>query len=89
MLTEYNAQTKVSQDAAMVKAAKHAMTLAVTALAELEATPKLRYSVPPLTHFLLPLTAAEVAELDAAILDKQRCHKTAAREKGLADNTNN
>jgi hypothetical protein len=44
-----------------------------------------RYGGPPPTHFSPPLTAAEVAELDAAILDKRRRHKTAAREKALAE----
>ncbi len=73
-LVEYNAQTKASWDAAAVEAAKHAKTLAVTALAELKAAPKLRYGGSPPTHFPPLLTAAEVAELDAAILDKQHCH---------------
>jgi hypothetical protein len=65
--------------------AEHATTLAVTALTKLKATPKVRYGGPPPTHFSPPLTATEVAELDAAILDKCRCHKTAAREKALAE----
>jgi hypothetical protein len=64
--------------------AKHATTLAVTALTKLKAAPKVRYGGPPPTHFPPPLTAAEVAELDAAILDKRRRHETAAREKALA-----
>ncbi len=87
-LTEYNAQTKASWDAAMVEVAKHVTTLGVTMLAKLKATPKLRYGGPPPTHFSLLLTAAEVAELDAAILDKQRCHEMAAREKALAIDAN-
>jgi hypothetical protein len=87
-LAEYDAQTKASQDAAAVEAAKRAIMLAVTALAKLEATPKLRYSGPPPTHFSLPLPAAEVAELNAAILNKQCRHKTAAQEKALANNAN-
>ncbi len=64
--------------------AEHATTLGVTALTKLKATPKVRYGGPPPTHFSPPLTAAEVAELDAAILDKRRHHETAAREKALA-----
>ncbi len=78
-----------SRDAAAVKADEHAMTLALTALTELKAAPKLRYGGPPLTHFPLPLTAAEVGEIDAAILDKQCRHKTATREKALAISANN
>jgi hypothetical protein len=84
-LAEYDAQTIVSWDAAMVEAIKHAMTLVVMALTKLKAAPKLRYGGPPLTYFSPPLTAKEVAKLDAAILDKQRRHETAAREKSLAD----
>ncbi len=38
--------------------------------------------------FLLPLTAKEVAELDAATLDKQHHHEMAAREKALANEAN-
>jgi hypothetical protein len=87
-LAEYNAQTKAPWDAAAVEAAKHAMTLAVTVLDKLKAAPKLRYSGPPPTHFSLPLTAAEVAELYAAILNKCCHHKTAAWEKALANNAN-
>ncbi len=64
--------------------AKHATTLVVTVLTKLKAAPKVRYRGPPPTHFPPPLTAAEVAELDAAILDKRRHHETAAREKALA-----
>jgi hypothetical protein len=41
-LAEYSAQTKASRDAPVVEAAKHAMTLVVTALDELKAAPKLR-----------------------------------------------
>ncbi len=84
-LAEYDAQTKASRDATTVEVAKHAMTLVVSALAELEATPKLRYSGPTPTHFSPPLTAAEVAKLDATILNKQRSHEMAAQEKALAD----
>jgi hypothetical protein len=47
-----------------------------------------RYGGPPPTHFSLPLTAEEVAELDAATLNKQHCHKMAVREKALADKAN-
>jgi hypothetical protein len=61
------------------RTAKHATTLAVTVLTKLKAAPKVRYGGPPPTHFSSPLTAAEVAELDAAILDKRRRHETAAR----------
>ncbi len=68
-----------------LQTAEHATTLAVTALTNLKAAPKVRYGGPPLTHFSLPLTAVEVAELDAAILDKLRRHETAAREKALAE----
>ncbi len=77
-MTEYNAQTKASRDAAALEAAKHATALAVTVLTKLKATPKLRYVGSPPTHFPPPLTAAEVAELNAAILDKQHRHETAA-----------
>jgi hypothetical protein len=84
-LAEYDAQTIASWDAAMVETAKHATMLVVTVLTKLKAPPKVRYGGPPLTHFSSPLTAEEVAELDAATLDKQRCHKMAAREKALAD----
>jgi hypothetical protein len=87
-LVKNNAQTKASWDAAAVEVAKHATTLATTVLAKLEAAPKLRYGGPPLTHFSPPLTAAEVAKLDAAILDMQRRHKMAVQEKALADNAN-
>jgi hypothetical protein len=73
-LVEYDAQTKASRDAAAVEVVKHATTLAVTALTKLEAAPKLRYSGPLLTHFPLPRTAAEVAKLNATILDKGLCH---------------
>ncbi len=60
--------------------------MGVMALTELKAAPKLRYGGPPPTHFPPPLTAKEVAELDAATLDKQR--QAAAQEKALADKTN-
>jgi hypothetical protein len=66
--------------------AEHATTLGVMALTELKATPKLRYVGSPPTHFSLPLTAKEVAELNAATLDKQ--HRAATQEKGLADEAN-
>jgi hypothetical protein len=81
------AREKALADKAHVQrqTAKHATMLAVTALTKLKAAPKVRYSGPPPTHFSPPLTTAEVAELDAAILDKHRCHKTAAREKALAE----
>ncbi len=46
-LAEYDAQTIASQDAAAMEAAEHATTLAVIALTELEAAPKLRYGGPP------------------------------------------
>ncbi len=82
-MADYDTQTKESRDAAAGEAAKHATTLAVTALAELEAAPKLRYGRPPLTHFSLLLTAAEVAKLNATILDKQSRHETATREKAF------
>jgi hypothetical protein len=62
--------------------------LAVTVLAELEATCKLGYGGPPPTHYSPLLIAAEVAELNAAILDKKCRPKTAAQEKALANNAN-
>ncbi len=68
--------------------AEHATTLAVTALNKLKAAPKVRYGGPPPTHFPPPLTAAEVAKLDAANLNRQHRHETAAREKKLADEAN-
>jgi hypothetical protein len=70
-LMEYNAQTKASQDATAVEVAKHATMLAVMALAELKAAPKLRYNGPLPTHFPPPLNTAEVAKLDASILNKR------------------
>ncbi len=82
-LAECSTQTKTSWDATAVEVAKHATTLAVTVLAKLDATPKLRYGRPLPTHFSPPLTAAEVAELNAAILDKRRRRKTAVQEKVL------
>ncbi len=85
---KYNAQTIASQDAAAVKTAKHATTLAVTVLTKLKAAPKVRYGGPLPTHFSPPLTTKEVTELDAPSLDKQRCHEMAAREKALADKAN-
>ena len=87
-LAEYDAQKKASWDATAVEAAKHATMLAVTVLAKLEASPKLRYEGPLLTYFSPPLTAAEVAKLDAAILDKQCHHKMASWEKVLAEDAN-
>ncbi len=85
VLAEYDAQTIASWDAAAVEAVDHLTTLGVMALTELKTTPKLRYGGPPPTHFSPPLTAKEVAKLDAATLDKQCHHKMAAREKALAD----
>ncbi len=79
VLAEYDAQTIASWDAAAVEA----VALEVTALTKLKAAPKLRYGGPPPTHFSPPLTAKEVAELDAATLDKQR--QAATQEKALAD----
>ncbi len=87
-LAEFDTQTIASWDAATVKMAKHATTLAVTVLTKLKATPKVRYGGPPPTHFSLLLTAEEVAELNAATLDKQHCHEIAEREKALADEAN-
>jgi hypothetical protein len=87
-LADYDTQTIASRDAATVKTAKHATMLVVTALTKLKAAPKVRYGGPPPTHFPLLLTAEEVAELDAATLDKQHCHEMAAREKALADEAN-
>ncbi len=49
-----------------------AVALGVMALTKLKAAPKLRYGRPLPTHFSPPLTAKEVAELNAATLDKQR-----------------
>jgi hypothetical protein len=71
-----------------VEAVNHVTTLGVMVLTKLKAAPKLRYGGQPLTHFSPPLTAKEVAELNAATLDKQRRHKMAAREKALADEAN-
>jgi hypothetical protein len=71
-----------------VEAVDHVTTLGVMALTKLKAAPKLRYGGPPLTHFSPPLTAKEVAKLDAATLDKQRHLEMAAREKALAGNAN-
>jgi hypothetical protein len=83
-LAEYNAQTIASWDAATVEA----VAMGVMALTKLKAAPKLRYSGPPPTHFSPPLTAKEVAKLDADNLDKRRRHETAAREKALVDEAN-
>ena len=47
--------------------------------------PQMRNGGSPPTHFSPPLTAAEVAELDAANLDRRRRHETTARETTLAD----
>jgi hypothetical protein len=66
--------------------AKHATTLGVMALTKLKAAPKLRYGGPPPTHFSPPLTAKEVAKLDAATLDKQR--RASTQEKALTDKAN-
>jgi hypothetical protein len=70
------------------QAAEHAMTLAVTAPTKLKAAPKVRYGGPPPTYFSSPLTAAEVAKLDAANLNRRRCHKMAAQEKALINEAN-
>ena len=80
-LVEYDAQTKASWDAAAVKVVKHATTLAVMVLTKLEAAPKLRYGGPPPTYFSPPLTTAEVAELNAIILDKGPRHEMDAKER--------
>jgi hypothetical protein len=85
-LAEYNAQTVASWDAAAVEVVNHVATIGVMALTKLKAAPKLRYSGPPPTHFSPPLTAKEVAELDAATLYKQ-C-QAAAQEKALANKAN-
>jgi hypothetical protein len=85
-LAEYDALTIASWNAAAVEVVDHVMTMGVMALTELKAAPKLRYGGPPPTHFSLPLTAKEVAELDAATLDKQR--QAAAQEKALGDEAN-
>jgi hypothetical protein len=45
-------------------------------------------AIPPPTHFPLPLTAKEVAKLNSATLNKQRCHEMATWEKALADEVN-
>ncbi len=87
-LAEYYAQTIASWGAAAVEAVDHVTTLGVMVLTELKTAPKLRYGGPPPTHFSPPFTAKEVAELNADTLDKQRCHKMAAREKALADKAN-
>ncbi len=87
-LAEYDAQTIASWDAAAVEAVDHVTTLGVMALTKLKTAPKLGYGGPPLTHFPPPLTAKEVAELDAVTLDKRCCHKMAMREKALADKAN-
>ncbi len=81
-LVEYDAQTIASWDAAVVEA----VALGIMALTKLKAAPKLRYGGSPPTHFSPPLTAKEVAELDAATLDKQR--QAATQEKALADEAN-
>jgi hypothetical protein len=87
-LAEYNAQTIASWDATAVEAVDHITALGVMMLTKLKAAPKLRYGGPPPTHFSPPLTAKEVAKLDAATLDKQRRHETAAREKALSEKAN-
>jgi hypothetical protein len=83
-LAEYDAKTIASWDAAAVEA----VALGVMVLTELKAAPKLRYGGLPPTHFSPLLIAKEVAELNAANLDKQCRHKTAMREKALADQAN-
>ncbi len=50
----------------------HITTMGVMVLTELKAAPKLRYGGPLPTQFSQPLTAKEVAELNAATLNKQR-----------------
>jgi hypothetical protein len=85
-LAEYDAQTIASWDAAAVEVVDHVTTMGVMALTKLKPPPKLRYSGPPLTHFSLPLTAKELAKLDAATLDKRR--RAAAQEKALVDEAN-
>jgi hypothetical protein len=87
-LAEYDAQTIASWDAAVVEAVDHVTTLGVMALTKLKTAPKLRYGGPPPTHFSPPLTTKEVDELNAATLNKQRCHKMATQEKALADKAN-
>ncbi len=87
-LAEYDDQTIVSWDAAAVEVVDHVTTLGVMALTELKTAPKLRYGGPPPTHFSPPLTAKEVAEINATTLDKQHHHKMAAQEKVLADEAN-
>ncbi len=87
-LAEYNAQTIASWDAATVEAVNHVTTLGVMVLTKLKTAPKLRYGGPPPTYSSPPLTAKEVAELDATTLDKQHRHKMAAREKVLANKAN-
>jgi hypothetical protein len=85
-LVEYDAQTIASWDAAVVEVVDHVTTMGVMVLIELKAAPKLRYGGPPPTHFSPLLTAKEVAELDAATLDKRR--RAATLEKALVDNAN-
>ncbi len=69
-LAEYDAKTIVSWDAPVVEVVDHVSTMGVMALTELKAAPKLRYGGPPPTHFSPPLTAKEVAKLNAATLEK-------------------
>ncbi len=87
-LAEYDAQTIASWDAAAVEVVDHITTLGVMLLTDLKTAPKLRYGGPPPNHFSPPLTAKEVAELDAATLNKRCHHEMAAREKALADEAN-
>jgi hypothetical protein len=82
VLVEYDAQTIASWDAATVEA----VALGVMVLTKLKAAPKLRYGGPPPTHFPPPLTTKEVAELNAATLNKQS--RAALKEKVLADEAN-
>jgi hypothetical protein len=79
VFAEYDALTIASWDAATLEA----VPLGVMALTKLKAAPKLRYGGPPPTHFSPPLTAKEVAKLDATTLDKR--HRAATQEKALAD----
>jgi hypothetical protein len=50
--------------------------------------PQMRNGGSPPTHFSPPLTAAEVAELDATNLNWRRRHETTAREQALMDEAN-
>ncbi len=86
VVAEYNAQTIASWDATAVEMVNYVRTMGVMALTKLKATPKLRYGGPPLTQFSPPLTAKEVAKLNAATHNKQR--QAVAQEKALVDKAN-